>query len=97
MHLTSNWVTERSSQHLIHLVKLTNIQPRNNILKDQQQQKRKQKEKRKIKKYIYTDTNNLGGGGGGGEGGEALPYKPILDVPFSRVSFSAQIPDGMLF
>ena len=30
MSLTSNWVTERSSYYLRHLVKLTNIQPRNN-------------------------------------------------------------------
>ena len=30
MRLTSNWVTERLSQYLIHLVKFTNIQPRNN-------------------------------------------------------------------
>ena len=26
---------------------------------------------------------------GGGEGGEALPYKAIQDVPFIRVSFLA--------
>ena len=31
VHLTGNWVTERSSQYLIHLVKFTNIQPHNNI------------------------------------------------------------------
>ena len=29
MRLTNNWVTERSSQYLIHLVKFTNIQPHN--------------------------------------------------------------------
>ena len=29
--LTSNWVTERSSQYLIHLVKFTNNKPRNNL------------------------------------------------------------------
>ena len=39
MHLTSNWVTERSSQYLIHLVKFTNIQPRNNIIIKKKQQK----------------------------------------------------------
>ena len=46
MRLTNNWVTERSSQYLIHLVKFTNIQPRNNSIK-------KKNEKPKI-----TNTNN---------------------------------------
>ena len=46
MRLTRNWVTERSSHYLIHLVKLTNIQPRNNIII-----KKHKKEKPKI--YLY--------------------------------------------
>ena len=33
MRPTSSWVNERSSQYLIHLVKFTDIQPRNNIIK----------------------------------------------------------------
>ena len=49
MRLTSNWVTERSSQYLIHLVKFTNIQPRNNnIFKKKTQKKHKKKEKPKL-------------------------------------------------
>ena len=44
MRLTSIWVTERSSQYLIHLVKFTNIQPRNNnIFKKTHEIKRKTK------------------------------------------------------
>ena len=49
MRLASNWVTEGSSQNPIHLMKFTNIQPRNNIIKKKQQ---------KNQKYIYTNTNN---------------------------------------
>ena len=44
MRLTSNWVTERSSQYLIHLIKFSNSKPRNNI------EKKNQKE---INIYIY--------------------------------------------
>ena len=50
MRLTSNWVTERSSQYLIHLVKFTYIQPRNIILK--------KTHKKENEKYIYANTNN---------------------------------------
>ena len=46
MRLTNNWVAERSSQYLIHLVKFINIQPRNNNIK-----KKKQKKKKKNKTY----------------------------------------------
>ena len=46
MCLTSNWVTETSSQYPRHLVKLTNIQPCNNIFK-------KQHKKEKPKIYLY--------------------------------------------
>ena len=55
MRPTSSWVNERSSQYLIHLVKLTNIQPRNNIIKNNKKKKHK---KKKNQKYIYTNTNN---------------------------------------
>ena len=34
--------------------------------------------------FCLDNKNNTGGGGGGGE---TLPYKPIWDVPFFRVSF----------
>ena len=56
MHLTNNWVTERSSQYLTHFVKLTNIQPRNNNIKEKK--KHIKNEKKKNQKYIYTNTNN---------------------------------------
>ena len=46
MHLTSNWVTERSSQYLIHLVKFTNIRPRNNIIIKKKTTKKPKKYKR---------------------------------------------------
>ena len=50
--LTSSWVTERSSQYLIHLVKSTNIQPHNNIM-IKIKTKKITKDKRKEKPKIY--------------------------------------------
>ena len=55
MHPPSSWVNERSSQYPIHLVKLDNIQPRNNIIKNN-----KKKVKRKTKNIsILTPITNL--------------------------------------
>ena len=62
MRLTSNWVTERSSQYLIHLVKFTNIQPRNNNIKKQtnKQTNKKNHKKEKPKNIaILTLTTSL--------------------------------------
>ena len=40
---TSGWVNARSSQYLIHLVKFTDIQPRNNIIKKNNKMKKHKK------------------------------------------------------
>ena len=58
MRPTSSWVNERSSQYLIHLVKFTNIQPRNNIIQKNNNNKQKHLKKKNIKKekpkiYLY--------------------------------------------
>ena len=55
MRLPRNWVIERSSQYLIHLVRFTNNQPRNNIENENKKQKII---KKKNQKYIYADINN---------------------------------------
>ena len=52
MRLTSNWVTERSSQYLIDLAEVTNTQFHNNNIKQ------KKHKKKKNQKYIYTNTDN---------------------------------------
>ena len=50
---TSGWVNERSFQYLIHLVKFTNIQLRNNIIKQIITIKGKNMKKEKPKIHLY--------------------------------------------
>ena len=50
MHLTSIWVIDRSSQYLIHLVKFTNIQPRNNNIKKNKKAKKQKKKNQNMSK-----------------------------------------------
>ena len=63
MRLTNNWVTERSSQYLIHLVESTDIQSHNNNIKKKKTNKKsitKIKIKRKTKNIsILTLITNL--------------------------------------
>ena len=59
MRLTSDWVTERSSQYLIHLVKFINIQPRNNFENKKIQQNIFIKKIKTKKIFILASITNL--------------------------------------